>query len=326
MQDTGSLRVAHLSVQSVTIANEEVGAWGFLQHEGEIFSAHGRFLIQQLARAKHLADHLSGKGALFGVVDGGWVVALERKAATATKSCAKMLSSFSHAGLDRVQHTHTEGAHGAAQLTTVWDDVGGFSSVDHGDGDDARVHRFDVSGDDGLEGLHHLGRDGHGVDGVVRQSGMTAFALDGDAKLVAGRHHGAWAQRKLTDLKTRPIVHAKDRLHGKALKETLLDHFSSSPTTLFGGLEDQINSPVQALILGQVLRRGQEHGGVPIVSAGVHLTGVHTGVRKGVALLHGQGVHVSSKSYGSGVVASLDHAHKTRGANAMVDLDTPRCQ
>ena len=62
------------------------------------------------------------------------------------------------------------------------------------------------------------------------------------------------------------------------------------------------------------------------MSAGMHLTGVHTGVRKGVALLHGQGVHVGSKSYGSGVVASLDHAHKARGANAMVDLDAPGCQ
>jgi hypothetical protein len=48
-----------------------------------------------------------------------------------------------------------------------------------------------------------------------------------------------------------------------------------------------------------VLGRRQQHGGVAVVAAGVHLAGVLAGMREAVELLHGQGVHVGAQADGA---------------------------
>ena len=109
-------------------------------------------------------------------------------------------------------------------------------------------------------------------------------------------------------------MHAKDRLHGKALKEAVLDHLPCAAPAFFSGLKEQVDRAIEMAVLGQMLRGRQEHGGVAIVPTSVHLTGVLTRVSEGVALLHGQGVHVGPESNGFATGARFDHAHNTRGA------------
>ena len=65
---------------------------------------------------------------------------------------------------------------------------------------------------------------------------------------------------------------------------------------------------------GQILHSGQQHGRVAIVTAGVHLARMAAGVRKGVELLHGQGVHIGTQTHGLAALTAItamndaDHA------------------
>ena len=75
-----------------------------------------------------------------------------------------------------------------------------------------------------------------------------------------------------------------------------------------------------------MLGSGQQHGRVAIVSARVHLAFVLAGVRKGVELLHGQGVHVGSEAYAasaSTAIAAVHHTHHTGGAHAPQNGNAP---
>ena len=161
--------MAQLSVQAVSIANEEIGARDLVEHEGEIFSAHGGLLVHQVVFTHGVLDHFLNKSALFAVVEGGWVIAFELKGALALKGGAQVLRQVAHAPLNHVEHLFGEGANGATQLTSVRDHVGGFTRVDHGDRDHACINGFFIACDDGLKGLHELASDEDWVNTVVRE-------------------------------------------------------------------------------------------------------------------------------------------------------------
>ena len=323
VQGARAFAVTHLPVGAVAVANEAVSARHGLQHVGEVFGAHGGFLQLHIAWAHDVGHHLTGQIAFCRVVDSGRVVALKLKSAGGAKGSAGVLGHLAHALLDQVKHVQAEGAHGALHFAVVGHHVGGFARVDHGDRDDARVDRFFVAADDGLKGLHHLAGHRHRVDAVVRQGGVAAFAMDGDFEFVARRHDRARAERELSERQTRPVVHAKHRLHGELGEQTVLDHFTGPTPAFFGRLEDEIHRAVEVSVLGQMLRGGQQHGHMAIVTAGVHLAWVLTGVGELVELLHGQGVHVSPQTNGARAVAVFQDAHHPSLAQATVDGDAP---
>ena len=103
----------------------------------------------------------------------------------------------------------------------------------------------------------------------------------------------------LPDRQARPVVHAKHGIHRELLEQAVLDHLARAAAALFGRLENQVHRAVKIAVLGQVLRGGQQHGGVAVMAAGVHLAGVLAGVGKGVELLHRQGVHVGPQANGA---------------------------
>ena len=236
-----------------------------------------------------------------------------------------MLAQVAHAPLNQIEHLGGEGAHRAFQVAMVGDHVGGFAGLDHGDGDHGRVNGFFVAGDDGLKGLHELASNGEWVHAIVGERGVGAFAANGDAKLVGGCHHGARAQGELASGQSWPVVHRVDGLHGKALKETVFDHLARPTPAFFGGLKNQIHRSLKIGVLGQVLGRCQEHGGVSVVAARVHAPGVDARVGKAVFLAHGEGVHVGPESDGTCAVskAAFDHAHHPSFAQTRVKGDAP---
>jgi len=71
---------------------------------------------------------------------------------------------------------------------------------------------------------------------------------------------------------------------------------SRAPPPFFGGLEDQVHRAVEIAVPREVLRRRQQHGGVAVVAAGVHLAGDGAGVREGVELGHRQRIHVGAQA------------------------------
>ena len=76
-------------------------------------------------------------------------------------------------------------------------------------------------------------------------------------------------------------------------------------------------------MVGKVLGGSQQHGGVTVVAAGVHLAGVAAGVAEGVELLHRQGVHVGAQADGPVGGAAFDDADHAGGAQAAEDGDAP---
>jgi hypothetical protein len=98
----------------------------------------------------------------------------------------------------------------------------------------------------------------------------------------------------------------------------------SRPAAAFlGGLEDEIDRAVEVAVRGQVLGRGQQHGGVAVVPAGVHAAADGARMRKLVALGHGQGVDVGPQADGAGGRAVLDDADHAGLAQPPVHGNAP---
>ena len=315
--------MAHLAVHAVAVTDKAIGARRGLQHVGEVFRAHGGLLLGHVVSTDDAGHDIACKGAFSWMVDGGRIVALKLKRAGGAKGGAGVLRDVAHALLDHVEHLDAEGAHRALQLAVVGHHVGGLAGVDHGDRDHARIHRLFVATDDGLERLHHLARHQHGVDAVVWQRGVAALAVDGDLELVARGHDGASAQGELPLREARPVVHAVDGLHGELLEQTITNHLARTAAALFCRLEDEVHRAVKVLVLGEVLRRSQQHGHMAVVAASVHLARVLAGVGELVELLHGQRVHVRAQANGFVAAAVLQDTHHARFAHAAVDGNAP---
>ncbi|MNI26820.1 hypothetical protein D3C73_805370 [compost metagenome] len=229
-----------------------------------------------------------------------------------------------HTAFDQVQHVQREGAHGAAQFRVVGHHVVGAARVDLGNAEHRGIQRIAVARDDGLQRLRQLHRRHDGVDAQVGHARVGALAFDDDRKFVAGRHDGAGGQAELAGLHAGPVVHAEHGFHRKALEQAVVDHALGAAAAFFSRLEDHIYRARVIAMLGQVLRRGQQHGGVAVVAAGVHLAFVLAGVREAVDLLHGQRVHVGAQAHRAvtGQLAANDADH-ARATQAAINLDAP---
>ena len=70
----------------------------------------------------------------------------------------------------------------------------------------------------------------------------------------------------------------------------------------------------------------QQHGGVAIVAASVHLAGMLAGMGKRVGFVHGQGVHVGTQADAALAGAVFDEADHAGGAHAAVHFDAPTAE
>ena len=113
---------------------------------------------------------------------------------------------------------------------------------------------------------------------------------------------------------------------GNCLNRPSLIISRAPPPPFFGRLEDEVHRAVEVAVLGEVLRSGEQHGGVAVVAAGVHLARVLAGVGKGVVLLHGQGIDVGAQADGPAAlaaIAAVHDAHHPGGAQPPVNGNAP---
>ena len=326
VQHARACAMAHFAVGAVPIGNEAISARFGLQHEGKVLCAHGGLLRDNVAGAHDAFHDFACKVGFDCAVDGRGVVAIEIKLSAGIKSGAKLVCDLAHARFDQVEHFNGEGTHRALNFAEVGHHIGGFARMHHGHGNDTGINRFFVARDDGLKGLDQLAGHGHRINAVVWQRSMAAFAVNGDFKFIARSHDGAGADRKRAHRSAGPVVHAKDGLHGKFFKHAVFDHLAGAAAAFFGGLEDQINRAIKVAVFGEMFGRCQEHGGVTVVSASVHLALVFAGVGKGVELLHGQSVNVGAQTNAaaaSAAVSACQNADDASGAHAAVDGDAP---
>ena len=93
------------------------------------------------------------------------------------------------------------------------------------------------------------------------------------------------------------VVNAKNRITRKALKQAVSNHLLGATVlaSLLRRLKNQVNSALEVFGFGQLLGRSQQHGGVAIMSAGMHGARMLAGIRFLGFFLNGQGVHVGAQ-------------------------------
>ena len=98
-----------------------------------------------------------------------------------------------------------------------------------------------------------------------------ANPVDGNFKVVFRGHDGTGAHCELAGFERWEIVDGIHGINRKALEESVCDHRPRSFTVLFGGLENEGHATIEISIAGEILGGTQQHRGVTIVAAGVHL-------------------------------------------------------
>ena len=80
---------------------------------------------------------------------------------------------------------------------------------------------------------------------------------------------------------------------------------------------------VKVTRLRQMPSRSKKHGGVPIMTTGVHLAVIRRSMFKLIQLLQRQCIHIRTQTNRALAAPGLKHTHNTRTGNAAVYLDAP---
>ena len=90
-------------------------------------------------------------------------------------------------------------------------------------------------------------------------------------------------------------MHAVDLLDAEAVHQPVLDHGVGAGTALLGRLEDHDRVAGEIPGLGEIAGRAQQHGGVAVMTAGMHQARRLGGMGQIGRLLDRQRVHVGAK-------------------------------
>jgi len=109
-------------------------------------------------------------------------------------------------------------------------------------------------------------------------------------------------------------VHAINLVTREAFKESLGQHASGTAQPLFGGLKDHHGGAVEIAGCGQVARRPEQHGCMPVMPTGMHGAGVGGGIGQGSDFLDGQCIHIGAQA--DAAVAGLSPPDQPNNAGA----------
>ncbi|MGY3420073.1 hypothetical protein ACVWZW_000548 [Bradyrhizobium sp. F1.13.4] len=113
-------------------------------------------------------------------------------------------------------------------------------------------------------------------------------------------------------------MHAIDLLDVPARHQPVLDHRLAAAAAFFRRLKDHDRGAVEVARLGEIFGGAEQHGGVAVMAAGVHLAGDLGGVGDARGLHDRQRVHVGAQANGlaRGGFAAADHTDDTGAADA----------
>ena len=144
------------------------------------------------------------------------------------------------------------------------------------------------------------------------------------SKMSNASHDRPRHRAELADRQPGPVVHAVDRIAGELLEQTLLDHHAPAALVLLGRLEDEVYGAVEGARLGEILRRAEQHGGVPVVAARVHLAVVVGAMREGVLLADMERVEIGAQADRALAAARAQRADDAGLREPAVHLDAER--
>ena len=316
VEDVGRM----VALVAVTHADQNHRAGTRLQHEGEILGAHHRNeLVVDALGADDVAGDIGGNAGLARMIHRHRIHPRVFRLGRAAIGAGDAVGDLADAALDEIAHLGVERAHGAAELGDLRNDVEGGAGVELRDRDHRRFQRIDVARDDRLQRAHDLRPDQHAVDCLVRTgAGMAALAVNGDLDVVGGSEHRAGGGREMAFGETRHVVHAVDLLDVPAGHHAVLDHRLAATAAFLGGLEDHHSGAVEIARLGEIFCRAEQHRGVAIMAAGVHLAGDLRSISYAGGFHDRQCVHVGPQADGlaRGRFAAADHADDAGAADA----------
>src|SRR5262245_3832343 len=117
-------------------------------------------------------------------------------------------------------------------------------------------------------------------------------------------------------------MHAEDLADAEAVHQPVLDHFPPAAAPLFRGLENHDRSARKIAGFREIARGSQQHGGMPVMAAGMHLSGYRRLVGEIAGLLYGKGIHVCPKPncLSLGTFASVDDPYDAGSADTRHNL------
>jgi hypothetical protein len=90
-------------------------------------------------------------------------------------------------------------------------------------------------------------------------------------------------------------MHAVNLIDGEAVHQTILDHRGGAGATLLRRLKDDNRIAGKVPGFGEIPGRAEQHRGMPVMAAGMHLARRPGGVRKFGRLLDRQRIHIGAK-------------------------------
>src|SRR6266702_1978090 len=152
---------------------------------------------------------------------------------------------------------------------------------------------------------------------------MRAYSLDFNAEFVTRRHDRTFGHAEVARRHTWPIMDAEHCIYRKLDEQTIVDHCLCAGAALFGGLENEHDRAVKFAVFCQMPRCAEEHRGMPIVAACVHLSVVLRAMIEAIQFLNRQGVHVSAESNRARTFAALQYTDDACLAQSTVSFDAP---
>ena len=153
---------------------------------------------------------------------------------------------------------------------------------------------------------------------VLRPRRVAAFAFELDRNVIGRRHDRTRANGEFADRQAWEIVHAINLVNGKTGDQAVLHHGLRAGAALLGRLEDHHRGAGEIARLGEVFGGSQQHRGVAVVAAGVHLAGHRRLIRQAGLLLERQRIHVGAQPHhlAAGLATGLAAADDADDAGA----------
>ena len=116
-----------------------------------------------------------------------------------------------------------------------------------------------------------------------------------DVEMIGRRHDRARPDRELPDRQARIIVHAVDLADPEPVHQPVLDHRLAAGAALLRRLEDHHRIAGEIAGLGEIAGGAEQHGGMAVMAAGMHLARHRRLVRQAGRFLDRQRVHVGAQ-------------------------------
>ena len=151
---------------------------------------------------------------------------------------------------------------------------------------------------------------------------MATAPFDHDGKGIGGGKERPRTDRELAHGQAGHVVHAVDLLDVPAVHHAVVAHHLAATAAFFGRLEDHHHRAVEVAGFAQVFRGPQQHGGMPVMAAGMHHARGFRGMRGACRLDDRQRVHVGAQpdDLARGIGPPPDHADNPGAADARHDL------